>query len=281
MSDSGILYIVATPIGNLEDISLRALRILREADIIAAEDTRVTRKLLSHYDIHTPITSCHEHTNANKLDDIIEKMLQEQTVALVSDAGLPGISDPGQRLIRKAIESAIPVIPVPGPNAALSGLIVSGLPTERFVFLGFPPRTKTDRNQFFEEMANQSLTIILYESPRRRAQTLEDIAKHLGNIAIAVARELTKVHEEVFRGTVWEALDHYASHPPRGEITIVARAEAIRRDAPQQSMGWEEKLRSLIESGMRPVDAARMVSKEYGLPKKTVYDFHVRNTALK
>lgn len=281
MSDSGILYVVATPIGNLEDISLRALRILREADIIAAEDTRVTRKLLSHYDIHTPITSCHEHTNANKLDDIIEKMLQEQTVALVSDAGLPGISDPGQRLIRKAIESAIPVIPVPGPNAALSGLIVSGLPTERFVFLGFPPRTKTDRNQFFEEMANQSLTIILYESPRRLAQTLEDIAKHLGNIAIAVARELTKVHEEVFRGTVWEALDHYASHPPRGEITIVARAEAIRRDAPQQSMGWEEKLRSLIESGMRPVDAARMISKEYGLPKKTVYDFHVRNTALK
>ncbi len=281
MSDSGILYVVATPIGNLEDISLRALRILREADIIAAEDTRVTRKLLSHYDIHTPITSCHEHTNANKLDDIIEKMLQNQTVALVSDAGLPGISDPGQRLIRKAIDSAIPVIPVPGPNAALSGLIVSGLPTERFVFLGFPPRTKTDRNQFFEEMANQSLTIILYESPRRLAQTLEDIAKHLGNIAIAVARELTKVHEEVFRGTVWEALDHYASHPPRGEITIVARAEAIRRDAPQQSMGWEEKLRSLIESGMRPVDAARMVSKEYGLPKKTVYDFHVRNTALK
>lgn len=281
MSDSGILYVVATPIGNLEDISLRALRILREADIIAAEDTRVTRKLLSHYDIHTPITSCHEHTNTNKIDEIIEKMLQGQTVALVSDAGLPGISDPGERLIHKAIESAIPVIPVPGANAALSGLIVSGLPTERFVFFGFPPRNKTDRNQFFEELAKQSLTIILYESPRRLAQTLEDIGKHLGNISVAIARELTKVHEEVFRGTVWEALDHYASHPPRGEITIVAHPEAIRRDAPQPSTGWEEKLRTLIDNGMRPVDAARIVSKEYGLPRKTVYDFHVRNTAPK
>lgn len=281
MSNSGVLYIVATPIGNLEDISLRALRILREADIIAAEDTRVTRKLLSHYDIHTPLTSCHEHTNTNKLDEILGKLQDGRIVALVSDAGLPGVSDPGEKLIRKAIDSFIPVIPVPGANAALSALIVSGLPTERFVFFGFPPRTKTDRNQFFQELATQSCTILLYESPRRLAQTLEDIEKHLGSVDLAIARELTKVHEEVFRGTVAEALDHYATKPPKGEITIAVRAKPNVSTSKQIDIGWEEKLNELAEKGMRPADAVKAVAKEYGLPRKTVYDFHVRNPMSK
>src|SRR5258706_13832333 len=177
----GTLYVVGTPIGNLEDISLRALRVLKEANLIAAEDTRVTRKLLSHFDIHTPLTSFHQHSRGEKAESILARLTLGENVALVSDAGMPGISDPGSELIEMAIRESITVTPIPGPNAALAALVVSGLPTAKFCFQGFPPRTKTDRRTFFADLKDDRRTIVLYESPGRALATLNELYATLGN----------------------------------------------------------------------------------------------------
>lgn len=212
------LYVVATPIGNLEDISLRALRHLREAKLIAAEDTRTTRRLLNAHDIKTPLTSYHEHTMKSKLDYLLD-YADGEDLALVSEAGMPGLSDPGYELIVAAIERGISVVPVPGPSAVITSLVVSGLPTDQFVYLGFLPRRPGQRKRLLTSLADEPRTIVAFESPHRLQQALSDIEEALGDRRTAVCRELTKVHEEIFRGYVSQAREHFSE--PRGEFTLV------------------------------------------------------------
>lgn len=212
------LYVVGTPIGNLEDISLRALRLLKEVKLIAAEDTRTTRHLLSAYNIKTPLTSYHQYSTKAKLDYLLH-FLEAEDLALVSEAGMPGLSDPGYKLIVAAIERGIPVVPIPGPSAVITALVISGLPTDQFVYLGFLPRRARQRQRLFASLVDERRTMVAFESPHRLKETLNDIEEILGNRRIAVSRELTKVHEEVFRGRVSEAREHFAE--PRGEFTLV------------------------------------------------------------
>jgi len=217
------LYVVATPIGNLEDISLRALRLLREVKLIAAEDTRTTRHLLNAYNIKTPVTSYHEHSKRAKLDYLLS-CLEMEDVALVSEAGVPGLSDPGYELINAAIERAIPVVAVPGASAVTTALVVSGLPTNQFLYLGFLPRRPQQRRRLIRSIAAESRTIVAFEAPHRLIKTLSDIQVVLGDRRIAVCRELTKFYEEVFRGKVSQAMEHFTE--PRGEFTLVIEGEA-------------------------------------------------------
>ena len=213
-----VLYVIATPIGNLEDISLRALRILREVKLIAAEDTRTTRHLLSAHDIRTPLTSYHEHSKRAKLDYLLN-YLEREDLALVSEAGTPGLSDPGYDLIVAAIERGISVVPIPGASAIITALAVSGLPTDQFLYVGFLPRRKGQRQRVLSSIVEESRTIVAFETPHRLNEALEDIEEILGNRRISVCRELTKVHEEIFRGRVNEAREHFIE--PRGEFTLV------------------------------------------------------------
>jgi 16S rRNA (cytidine1402-2'-O)-methyltransferase len=213
-----ILYIVATPIGNLEDISLRALRILREVGLIAAEDTRKTRRLLDAYDMHTPLTSYHEHSRKAKVDRLLDH-LEREDLALVSEAGMPGLSDPGYDLVVTAIDQGIPVVPVPGPSAVITALVVSGLPTDQFIYVGFLPRRKGQRQRLLSSMCDESRTMVAFEAPHRLREALTDIGEILGDRRISVCRELTKAYEEIFRGRVSQAREHFAE--PRGEFSLV------------------------------------------------------------
>ena len=213
-----ILYVVATPIGNLEDISLRALRVLREVKLIAAEDTRKTRRLLNAYNIETPLTSYHEHSKRAKLDYLLG-YLEKEDLALVSEAGMPGLSDPGYDLIVAAIERGISVVSVPGPSAVITALVVSGLPTDQFVFVGFLPRRKGQRQRLLRSISDEARTIVAFEAPHRVREALTDIEEILGDRRVSVCRELTKVHEEVFRGRMSQAREHFAE--PRGEFSLV------------------------------------------------------------
>jgi 16S rRNA (cytidine1402-2'-O)-methyltransferase len=213
-----ILYVVATPIGNLEDISLRALRLLREVKLIAAEDTRTTRFLLSAYDIKTPLTSYHEHSKRAKLDYLLD-YLENEDLALVSEAGMPGLSDPGYKLVAAAVGRGIPVVPIPGASAVITALVVSGLPTDQFIYVGFLPRRKGQRQRLLESIREERRTVVAFETPHRLAEALGDIEEVLGNRSICVCRELTKVHEEIFRGGVGEARRHFIE--PRGEFSLV------------------------------------------------------------
>ena len=234
---------VATPIGNLEDITLRALRVLKEVSLIAAEDTRETRKLLSRHGIATPATSYFEHNKLTKLDSILGR-LRTGDVALVSDAGTPGISDPGYELVRAAIDAGYPVVPIPGPSAVISALAVSGLPTDQFTYLGFLPRRSGDRRRFLAAVAGERRTLVAYESRHRLLDALEDVRATLGDRRVAVATELTKLFEEAFRGTVSEAIAHLGGTGPRGEYTLViAGAEA---EKPASDAEVEEELRRLV-----------------------------------
>lgn len=217
-----MLYLVATPIGNLEDITLRALRVLKEADIIAAEDTRQTRKLLAHFAIHTPLVSYHEHSGQEAAEMLVRRMRGGQNVALVTDAGSPGISDPGHDLVVAAIEAGIQVSPIPGPSAGIAAITVSGLPSARFVFEGFLPRTKSTRLAKLAELAREPRTVVFYESAPRLAATLSEIAHVFGSERRAcVAREMTKLYEEFQRGSLADEIEHYQANPPRGECVIV------------------------------------------------------------
>jgi 16S rRNA (cytidine1402-2'-O)-methyltransferase len=230
----GTLYVVATPIGNLEDITLRALRILKAVPLVAAEDTRVTRTLFRAHDIHTPLASFHEFTSTSRRGRLIER-LAEGDVALVSDAGTPGVSDPGFPLIRDALAAGHPVVPVPGASSVITALVASGLPTHAFCFLGFLPRTSAGRRKLFEQHAETDLTLIVFESPHRIQKALSDLVAALGpDRPIAIGRELTKHFEEVFRGTTAAAQAHFLQHPPRGEFTIVIGG----RNAPVVSGQW-------------------------------------------
>ncbi len=264
----GTLYVVGTPIGNLEDISLRALRVLREVDLIAAEDTRTTRKLLARYGIETPLTSYHEHNKLTKLDYLLET-LRQKDVALVSEAGMPGLSDPGYELIRAAIERGIPVVPVPGPSALVTALVVSGLPTDSFVYLGFLPRRREERRRLLESVARERRTLVAFEAPHRLLATLADLKEVLGDRRIAIARELTKVHEEVWRGTTDEALARFEEAPPRGEFTLVIEGAREAR--------WDEErvrraLRRMLGEGVGTREAVKAVAELAGWPKREVYE---------
>ncbi len=266
----GDLYLVPTPIGNLEDITLRALRVLREVDLIAAEDTRVTGRLLAHFEIATPLTSYHEHSKLTKLDTILEA-LEAGDVALVSDAGTPGLSDPGYELIQAALARGVRVIPLPGPSALLPALVASGLPTDRFLYLGFLPRRKAARRSAIEAVREVPHTLALFEAPHRLLDTLSDLGEILGERQVSVARELTKLHEEMWRGTLGVALAHFGEHPPRGEITLV-----VAGTSPADAARWTEAevraaLAERLAQGESPSAAARTVAKASGWPRKTVY----------
>jgi 16S rRNA (cytidine1402-2'-O)-methyltransferase len=213
-----VLYVIATPIGNLEDISLRALRLLREVRLIAAEDTRTTRRLLNAYNIKTPLTSYHEHSKGAKLDYLLD-YLENEDLALVSEAGMPGLSDPGYELIVAAIEQGIAVVPIPGASAVITALVISGLPTDQFLYVGFLPRRKGQRQRLLSSIIDERRTIVAFETPHRLKETLNDIGEILGDRRLSICRELTKVHEEIFRGRVSQAREHFVE--PRGEFSLV------------------------------------------------------------
>ena len=261
------LYIVATPIGNLEDISLRALRTLREVKLIAAEDTRKTKRLLTTYDIKTPMTSYHEHNKRSKLDYILG-YLRDGDVALVSEAGMPGISDPGYELIVAANQQGIPVVPVPGPSAVITALVVSGLPSDRFLYIGFLPRKANARQHLLESVANEYGTIVALESPHRLLAALNDMLLILGDRRIAVCRELTKVHEEVFRGTINQAIKHFTE--PRGEFTLVIEGKR-EKNKPQLTEDVKKQLHYMYLSGATAKEAIAKVAGETGLSRKELY----------
>ncbi|MBI2850707.1 MAG: 16S rRNA (cytidine(1402)-2'-O)-methyltransferase [Chloroflexi bacterium] len=262
-----ILYVVATPIGNLEDITLRALRILREVTLIAAEDTRKTRRLLAAYDIKTPMTSYYEHNKLTKLDYILER-LKEGDVALVSEAGTPGLSDPGYELIRAASQLGIQVVPIPGASVVITALTISGLATDRFTYLGFLPRKAGERRKLLESAAEDPGTVIILEAPHRLLATLEDALLVLGDRRIAVCRELTKFHEEVFRGSISQSTEHFAE--PRGEFTLVIEGKVEKPQA-ELTEGIKERLRRMQLSGIKAKEAVAQVAGETGLSKKELY----------
>jgi len=261
------LYIVATPIGNLEDISLRALRVLKEVRLIAAEDTRKTSRLLNHYQITTPMTSYYEHNKLVKLNRMLE-YLEQGDMALVSEAGMPGISDPGYELVAAAVGQGIPVVPVPGASAVTTALAVSGLPTDRFTFLGFLPNKSSARRRVLETAAAEKGTLIILEAPHRVQDSLQDILDVLGDRRIAACRELTKMHEEIFRGNVSEAIKHFAA--PIGEFTLVV--EGNKAESPKElTTEISQKLHELRASGVPAKEAIAAVSAETGLTKRELY----------
>ena len=265
------LYLVATPIGNLGDVTLRALRTLAAADAILAEDTRVTKTLLAHYGITTPLVAYHEHSGDAVRERMVERLRTGQSLALVSDAGTPLVSDPGYRLVETAIAAGLPVVPIPGASAALAALVVAGLPTDRFFFEGFLPAKGGPRRARLEALAGIPATLVLYEGPHRLAECLKDAAEVLGERPAAVARELTKLHETVRRGTLPALAAAYAEEPaPKGEIVLlVAPASAEARQAEAQE-GLDEKLRAAL-ARHTVKDAAALVAGETGLPRRDIY----------
>jgi 16S rRNA (cytidine1402-2'-O)-methyltransferase len=267
-----VLYVVATPIGNLEDISLRALRTLREVELIAAEDTRKTKRLLNKYDITTPTTSFHEHSGAPKITRILER-LEEGDVALVSEAGMPGISDPGYELVTAAISRGFTVTPIPGPSVVVAALAVSGLPTDSFKCLGFLPSRANARRRLLKEVADESATLVIFEAPHRLAASLADMQTVLGNRRIALCRELTKLHEEVFRGSISQAQEHFTT--PKGEFTLVIEGKRDR-ERPQLTEDIEYRLKQMRQSGLPAREAIATVAGETKLSKRELYRVWLR-----
>ena len=267
-----VLYVIATPIGNLEDITYRAVRVLREAELIACEDTRQTRKLLDHYHIATPVVSYHEHNEAARAEELVGKLEQGVTVALVSDAGMPGISDPGYRVIKLAIERGIAVVPIPGASALVTALVGSGLHTDAFEFHGFLPAKAGQRRTFLEGFRHSRHTIVLYEAPHRIRETLEDIAAALGmNRPVVVARELTKIHEEFIRGSVGEVLGRLKERELKGEITLlIGPGEGVPEAGENKTLA--ARLAEIIAAQkLDEKSALKVLAKERGLPKSEVY----------
>jgi len=265
----GSLYLVATPIGNLEDITFRAVRVLKEAGLIACEDTRRTRTLLDHYGIETPVVSYHEYNEAERSEELAERLRAGAAIALVSDAGMPLVSDPGYRLVRAAIESGVPVLAIPGPSAALSALAASGLPTDAFHFAGFMPHKAAQRVKALRALAEEQATLIFYEAPHRILATLEAVEQTLGPRAVAVARELTKIHEEFLRGTAAEVRAELAQRDAiKGEITLLIGKAAA---PPPDDTPVEEAVAALVRAGAPRMDAIKQVARRRGLSKREVY----------
>ena len=271
-SPTGCLYLVATPIGNLEDITLRALRVLKEADLIACEDTRQTQKLLQHYDIHKELVSYHEHNELTRAPELVIQLEEGAQVALVSDAGMPVVSDPGHRLVVLCLRHHIPVVPIPGPSAFVAALAASGLPTEEFLFVGFLPSRAGARRKKLEELRSEARAIVLYEAPHRLAETLADAAELLGSRQAVVAREVTKIHEEFLRGSLAELRDAARVREPRGEITLlIGPAE---EGAPQEIPGvsLKQRVQQLeAEAGLDRKAALKQAARERGLGKREAY----------
>ena len=266
---AGRLYIVATPVGNLEDITLRALRILREVDIIAAEDTRHSLKLLNNYAITKPLISYWSEREQVKAEELLDRLKTGLSIALISDAGTPGISDPGSVLIKRAIEEKIDIIPIPGPSAHIAALSVSGLPTDEFTFLGFLPSKSGQRQKRLQELKYESRTLIFYEAPHRLLQSLADIKTILGDRKVALAKEISKIHEEIFRGTLSEVFTVLQTRLIAGEYVIVV--EGFHK----QELGVDEALfevLALIKKGLGRKEAVRTVAEMYGISKKELYD---------
>ncbi|GLX70850.1 16S rRNA (cytidine(1402)-2'-O)-methyltransferase [Paenibacillus glycanilyticus] len=275
----GTLYLVATPIGNLEDMTFRAIRTLKEVQLIAAEDTRQTRKLLTHFEISTRLVSYHEHNKQASGSELIRLLTEGQSIALVSDAGLPAVSDPGADLVADAVEQGITVVPIPGANAALSALIISGLPTEQFMFTGFPPREKKSLGEWLKRLQYQEGTLMMYESPHRLKKTLDAMLEHWGDRKIAMVRELTKRHEEAARGTISECLAFLEEHPPLGEYCLIIEgAVAGAGDHAQSGESWwaslelEEHVDHYEKEGNDRKEAIKKAALDRGLPKREVYN---------
>lgn len=266
----GTLYLVATPIGNLEDISPRAVRVLREARLIAAEDTRHTQKLLSHFDIHTPLTSYFEHNKLTKLDAILHT-LGEGDVALVSDAGTPAINDPGYELVRAALNAGYPVSPVPGPSAPIAALAASGLPTDAFLYLGYLPRKSAERRAALAQVKALPYTLIFFETPHRLREALDDLLAILGDREMTAARELTKVHEAFVRGAISQVRAHFAVTPPRGEFVLVVRGQSGEATEKWSAARVQESIRIALQSGKKARTIAEEVAALSGWSKKEVY----------
>jgi len=280
LPEKGRLYLCATPIGNLEDITLRVLRILKEVDLIAAEDTRQTLKLLNHFQINKPLISYYEHNKHEKGKYIIKQILEGKNVALVSDAGTPGISDPGEDLVKLCIENDIVVSSLPGPVAAISALIVSGLPTGRFSFEGFLSVNKRNRREHLESVKNDTRTLIFYEAPHKLRQTLRDLMEVLGNRKIAIARELTKKFEEVIRCTIEEAIQKFEQDSPKGEFVLVIEGADVQRIKQNEAQQWKDiSIQSHIEhylsQGVDSKEALKLVAKDRGISKREVYSMQL------
>ena len=266
---AGILYVVATPIGNLEDITLRALRVLKEVDVIAAEDTRHTRHLLDHYSITTPLTSYHEHNERAKAQTLVDRLGRGERIALVSDAGTPAISDPGYRLVLAAVAAGIPVTPIPGPSTVAAVVSASGLPSDRFVFEGFLPSAKQERRNRLASLREEPRTLVFYEAPHRLKECLRDILDILGAREMVLAREVTKLHEEFCRGSADELLAGLEARAPRGEIALVVRG--FSGDAMVSERALKEQIRRLKSEGMHVKTIAEVLGERYGYPKKAIY----------
>ena len=273
---SGILYLVATPIGNLEDMTFRAIKVLKEADMVAAEDTRNSRKLLTHFEIETPLTSYHEHNKIEKGPKLIEKLLEGQNIALVTDAGTPGISDPGEHLVMLCAEAGITVVPVPGACACVNALIMSALPTGRFAFEAFLPFEKKERAERLEAIKNETRTIIVYEAPHRLNRTLSELFEALGNRRISVCKELTKKHETIARFTLSEAVRFYEENEPRGEYVLVIEGKSAEEIKAETRESWEklsipEHMQVYLDKGMDKKSAMKAVAKDRGVAKNEIY----------
>lgn len=265
------IYLVGTPIGNLGDMSPRAVETLKNADFIAAEDTRVTLKLLTHFGIQKPLVSCYEHNIRRRSDEIIARVLNGETCAVVTDAGMPCISDPGEELVRLCAEHGIEVVAVPGPTAAMSALAISGLPTGRFSFEGFLSVTKRSRNEQLEEIKNQRQTLIFYEAPHKLKQTLKDLLEALGDRRISLCREITKVHEEVIRGTISEMIALYETENPRGEYVLVVEGASAPVPTEETLDDAVNAALELIAAGEKPSEACRRIAAKSAFSKSLIY----------
>lgn len=272
----GKLFLCATPIGNLEDITFRVLRTLKEADLIAAEDTRNSRKLLNHFEIHTPMTSYHEYNKYEKGRWLIEQMEQGKNIALITDAGTPGISDPGEELVAMCRQEGIEVTSIPGPAACITALTMSGLPTRRFSFEAFLPADKKERKAVLQELKTDTRTIVLYEAPHRLLKTLEELYQELGNRKIAVCRELTKKHETQFQAPLEEACSYYRENPPKGECVLVLEGrprQELKREEQQkwEEMSVEDHVKLYLDQGMDKKEAMKQAAKDRGVSKRDIY----------
>ncbi|KNY27156.1 16S rRNA (cytidine(1402)-2'-O)-methyltransferase [Pseudobacteroides cellulosolvens] len=281
MSDKGILYLVATPIGNLEDITLRAIKVLKQVDIIAAEDTRQTIKLLNHLEIKKPLVSYYEHNKISKGNYLIEQLLEGKEIALVSDAGTPAISDPGEDLVKLAIENGIQITSIPGPVAAIAGITASGLQCGRFVFEGFLPMNKKVRKDRLSQLKGEIRTIVFYEAPHKLIYTLKDLYEILGDRRIVLARELTKRFEEYLRFSLKEALDFYTEKAPKGEFVLMVEGASEEEIEEERTCKWSnitlgEHIKIYLDEGMTKKESISKVAADRGLSKRDVYNSYMK-----
>ena len=280
--NKGKLYLCATPIGNLEDITFRVVKTLQEVDLIAAEDTRHSIKLLNHFNIKTPMTSYHEFNKIDKAKILVEKIIGGVNVALITDAGTPGISDPGEELVRQAAEAGIEITSLPGAVAAVTALTISALPTRRFAYEAFLPSDKKERQNILEELVNETRTIVLYEAPHRLKKTLVEIREYLGNRSISICKELTKIHEEVLRTSIDEAIEYYDNNEPKGEFVLVIQGKSFDEIKKEKAEQWEsisiyEHYLRYMDDGLNSKEAMKAVAKDRNISKRDVYSEVLEN----